>query len=176
MMSELKKEVVRTKKKYSSVHLWGAMTNMQLFVGWLWFGSNWFLLKIKENSIFSNVAQQQVRATWPSWNRALTKKRCNRETNECHMTRPKQPLHYMAFNPQRHTVKKRTICNLLASPKRKGRGRGFIEITPCASLISYWSWLSDSCRSNLWIGGKWIWTWDNFTSILHFRSCSFLLI
>ena len=41
------------------------------------------------------------------------------------MTRSEQPLHYMAYNPQRHTVAKRAIS--LNSPRRI-KGKGFIEI------------------------------------------------
>jgi hypothetical protein len=41
------------------------------------------------------------------------------------MTWSEQPLQYMAFNWQRHTVIKREICNLLLVQEE----RGFIKIT-----------------------------------------------
>ena len=47
------------------------------------------------------------------------------------MTWSEQPLHYMAFNQQRHTAIKRAICNLLLVQKRRereGEGGGVIEI------------------------------------------------
>jgi hypothetical protein len=83
--SEMRKSV-QTKKKSSSVNLW--VTNEYAAICWLTL--IWVKLvpfKLKKNSIFSNDAQ--LRAFRHSWNRVLTKKRCNSETNEFHLTKTK---------------------------------------------------------------------------------------